>query len=59
MYWVYIAEGADEQRQTYVVGFYSPSGFQEDSRHDKQDAARARVSYLNGGAADVADAPAR
>lgn len=55
MYWVYIVEGVGEERPTYVVGFYGPTGFQEDSRHDKQNAARARVSYLNGGAADVAE----
>jgi len=57
MSWVYIAEGEDEERQTYIVGFYSPAGFEEDSRHDKQAAARARCSYLNGGASDAVEPP--
>ena len=53
-----LVEGVDEERPTYVVGFYGPKGFKEVSRHDQQTAARARVSYLNGGASDVEQEPA-
>ena len=34
----------------FTVGFYDPNGeFHPESDHDTQDAAAARVHYLNGG----------